>query len=67
MAGERRVKEEKWKDIDGYPGYQAGTEGHIRSCRNYHGQLTDTYHILKACINKYGYYELSLYTADKKE
>ena len=67
MAGGRRVKEEKWKDIDGYPGYQAGTEGHIRSCRNYRGKLTDTYHILKSSINKHGYYELSLYTVDKKK
>lgn len=61
------MSEEIWKDISGYPGYQAGTGGHIRSCRDYHGQLTSSYHILKPRINKDGYYELTLFTIDRKK
>ena len=61
-----KLKEETWKDIDGFPGYQAGTEGHIRSSRDYHGNITSSYHLLKPRINKDGYYELSLYTIDHK-
>lgn len=33
---------EIWKDIRGFPGYQAGTNGYIWSCRDYHGNLTNT-------------------------
>ena len=56
-----------WKDISGYPGYQAGTNGLIRSCRTYRGNLTSDYHVLKPRINKDGYYELTIYTPDHQK
>lgn len=58
---------EIWKDIDGFPGYQIGSKGNVRSCRNYHGQITSTYHILSPRINKDGYYELTLYTIERRK
>lgn len=67
LKGAATMNEEIWKDIDGYPGYQAGSNGNIRSCRNYHGQLTTNYHLLKPRINKDGYYELTLFTIDRKK
>lgn len=61
------MSEEIWKDIVGFPGYQAGTNGYIRSSRDYRGNVTNTYHILNPRINKDGYYELTLYTADHRK
>ena len=58
---------EVWKDIDGFPGYQASSKGNIRSSRNYHGQITKTYHPISPRINKDGYYELTLYTIDRRK
>lgn len=61
------MEDEIWKDIEGFPGYQASTHGRIGSFRDFHGNITDQRHILKPRINKDGYYELTLYTADRKK
>ena len=59
--------EEVWKDIDGFPGYQASSYGHIRSFRDFRGNITDKSRILSARVNKDGYYELTLYTTEHKK
>ena len=59
--------EEIWKDIDGFPGYQASSQGRIRSFRDFNGNITNSFRILKPRINKDGYYELSLYNVDHKK
>ena len=52
-----------WLDIDKnkFNGYQASSDGLIRSFRDYHGNITNTPRILKPRVNKDGYYELTLY------
>ena len=57
---------EVWKDIDGYLGYQVSDLGRVRSFRNYHGNVTSEFRILKMGVNKDGYYELDLRTNDHK-
>jgi len=65
---ERRDKmEEVWKDIEGFPGYQASNLGNVRGFRDYHGNITNTPRVLKASVNKDGYLELTLYTSDHKK
>ena len=59
--------EEIWKDVDGFSGYQISSTGQVRSFRNYHGQITDDYKILKPILNKDDYYYVDLYTADRKQ
>ena len=58
---------EEWKDIDGFPGYQASSLGNIRSFRDYHGNITKIPRMLKFNINDDGYYELTLYTIDHRK
>lgn len=58
---------EIWKDIVGFPGYQASSNGNIRSFRDFHGNITSNSRILKTSINKDGYYELTIYTAERKK
>lgn len=57
---------EVWKDIDGFLGYQVSDLGHVRSSRDFHGNITENYRILKPCVNKDGYYELTLYINNGK-
>lgn len=61
------MTDEIWKNIEGFPGYQVSSEGRVRSFRDYHGNITEDYKILKMLTNKDGYYELTLYTADRKK
>lgn len=61
------MEKEIWKDIDGFPGYQVSSEGRVRSFRDYHGNITDIPKILKPRVNEDGYYELTLYTIDRKK
>ena len=58
------MEKEIWKDIEGFPGYQASNTGFIRGLRDYHGNITNTPKVLKSRINKDGYYELTLYTQE---
>lgn len=58
---------EIWKDVDGFPGYQISDQGRVRGFRDFHGNITNTYKILKPRINKDGYYELTLYTTGHKK
>lgn len=67
LYARKNEPEEIWKDIDGFPGYQIGSLGNIRSFRDYHGNITEVSHKLKPKINKDGYYELTLYTIDRKK
>ena len=60
-------KQEIWKDIKDFPGYQVSNLGRVRSFRDYHGNITDDFKILKSTINKDGYHELSLYTIDREK
>lgn len=62
-----KPSKENWKDIYGFPGYQASSKGRIRCFRDFHGNITNQYRILKPRINKDGYYELSLYTIKRQK
>ncbi len=59
--------EEVWKDVydPNYSGYQASSQGRIRSFRDFHGNLRETPTILKLCVNKDGYYELTMNSNDR--
>ena len=61
------MEKEIWKDIEGFPGYQASNTGFIRGLRDYHGNITNTPKVLKTRINKDGYYELTLYTQERRK
>ena len=61
------MSEEIWKNIEGFPGYQVSSLGHIRSFRDFNGNIVKQSRYLKPRINKDGYYELSLYTVDKQK
>lgn len=64
------MKKEIWKDLNEslpFTGYQVSSEGRVRCFRDSHGNITDTYRILKPCINKDGYYEITLYTDDHQK
>lgn len=52
---------EKWKDIDGFPGYQVSNEGRVRSYRTYHRIMAETSHILRPRVNPNGYEIATLY------
>ena len=60
--------EEVWKDVcdPNYSGYQASSQGRIRSFRDFHGNLRETPTILKPGVNKDGYYELTMNSNDRK-
>lgn len=58
---------ERWKDIEKYPGYQVSNFGNIRSFKDYHGNITETPHMIRPRVNKDGYYELSLYSIDHEK
>lgn len=62
-----KPSKEIWKDIDGFPGYQVSSIGRIRCFRDFHGNITDQYRILKPGINKDGYYDICLYTIERKK
>lgn len=54
-------QDEIWKDIDGFPGYQAGSYGNIRSFLNNRWGIRDTYHILIPSLDKEtGYLKVNL-------
>lgn len=53
------MSEEIWKNIEGFPGYQVSSLGHIRSFRDFNGNIVKQSRYLKPRINKDGYYELS--------
>lgn len=61
------MSNEIWKDIEGFPGYQVSDRGRVRSFRNYHGQITEQSRIIKPRVNKDGYYELTIYTIDRRK
>lgn len=50
-----------WKAIEGFYGYEVSDNGSVRSFKNYHGLITDTYHILKPRTNPNGYQIVTLY------
>lgn len=58
--------EEVWKEIDGFRGYEVSNLGHIRSFRDFHGNIVESFRILKPRINKDGYYELSMSNNDRR-
>ena len=58
---------EIWKDIEGFPGYQVSNQGRVRSFRDYHGKITDSSRIIKPRVNKDGYYELTIYTIERRK
>lgn len=60
------MNKEVWKNISDFPGYEISSDGRVRSFRDCHGNITDKYKILKATINKDGYYEITLYQNTKK-
>ena len=60
-------KKEIWKDIEGFPGYQVSDLGRVRGFKDYHGNITNNFKIIKPRTNKDGYYELTLYTIDHKK
>lgn len=54
-------RDEIWKDIDGFPGYQAGSYGNIRSFLNNRWGIGDAYHILIPVLDKEtGYLKVNL-------
>lgn len=61
------MENELWRDIDGFPGYQISSTGRVRSFRDFHGNITDKYRILKLELNKDDYYQICLYTLDHKK
>ena len=62
-----KPSKEIWKDIDGFPGYQASSKGRIRCFRDFHGNITNNYRFLKPGMNKDGYYDICLYTIERKK
>ena len=65
------MDDEIWKDIEGFPGYQVSSYGNVRSYRDFHGNITDSYRVLKPLIDKnatkgHDYYYVDLYTIDRK-
>ena len=58
---------ELWKDIEEFPGYQVSNHGRVRSFKDFRGNITTEWKIIKPVINKDGYYELTLYTIDHKK
>lgn len=61
---------EIWKDlneIDAFSGYQVSSLGRVRCSRNFRGEITSSYRILKPCMNKDGYLELTIYNNDHKK
>jgi len=59
-----QYKEEIWKDIKEYPGYQVSNWGRVRSLNYLHtGQMV----VLKLSKNKYGYLEVGLCKNGKKK
>lgn len=61
------MREEIWKDIDGFPGYQVSDRGNVRCFRDFHGNITDKFRILKPLMNKDTYLYVDLYTAEHKQ
>lgn len=63
------LEEEIWKDIYdlNYAGYQVSSMGRIRSFRDFHGNIANDPHILNPRINEDGYYELTLYSNERKK
>lgn len=54
-------RDEIWKDINGFPGYQAGSYGNIRSFLNNRWGIGDAYHILIPVLYKEtGYLKVNL-------
>lgn len=51
---------ERWKDIEGFEGYQVSNLGRVRSCVNNRHGLCDKYHLLVPCRNKLGYCSVNL-------
>lgn len=45
----------RWKDIDGFPGYQVSTNGKVRSYINNRHGVGDKVHVLKPIVNHNGY------------
>lgn len=58
---------EIWKPIKGFTGYEASDLGNIRGFRDFHGNVSDKFTVLKPRVNKDGYYELTIYTDDHKK
>lgn len=58
---------EEWKDIEGFPGYQVSNRGRVRSFRDNRGNVINDFIILSPRINKDGYCELTIYTAQHKK
>ena len=58
---------EVWKDIDGFPGYQVSSVGRVRCFRDFHGNITEQYRLLKPILNKDNYYYVDLYTIEHKQ
>lgn len=52
---------EIWRSIDGFPGYDASNKGRVRSFKNFRGDITREYHILKPRMNPNGYHIVVLY------
>ena len=65
MAEVFKTKEEIWKDVDGFDGYQVSNLGRVRCCRDYHRQLTDNWRILNPSIDKDGYFYVTMSRADE--
>lgn len=60
------MKNEIWKDIEGFPGYQVSSKGQVRCFRDFRGNITDQFRMLKPLLNKDNYYYVDLYTVDHK-
>lgn len=61
------MSEEIWVPIEGFPGYEVSSKGRVRSFRDFRGNITSNFTILSPCVNKDGYYELTLYTQERKK
>lgn len=60
-------RDEIWKDINGFPGYQAGSYGNIRSFLNNRCGIGDAYHILIPVLYKEtGYLKVNLQKKKRK-
>lgn len=61
------MKEEIWKDIEGFPGYQVSSYGRVRSFWDFHGNITNKYRIMKQELNKDDYYQVTILSNDRKK
>lgn len=58
---------ETWKPIKGFPGYEISSCGNVRCFRNFRGEITDDFRMLKPLLNQDDYFYVDLYTVDHRQ